>query len=93
MTITAEQIPDGVVEAVALAMSKVEWCGAQIDGVQCLCDDPRIPEDVRQDECLCRKQAPTAIITIFDAWPGVFKYKGRYGQSISLPLPQETNHE
>jgi len=26
------------------------------------------------------------------AWPGVYEYKGREGQSLSLPLTQENNN-
>lgn len=53
--------PDELVEKVALAMSNVDWCGAQINGVLVLCDDPRLPKEVRAGECFCRKQAPAAI--------------------------------
>lgn len=56
MTITTEQI-----EAVALAMSRVDWCGAKFNGEFCLCDDPRLDDDVRSPECFCRLQAPAAI--------------------------------
>lgn len=55
MTTTPEQI-----EAVALAMSRVDWCGAKFNGEFCLCDDPRL-DDVRSPECFCRLQAPAAI--------------------------------
>jgi len=53
---TPEQI-----EAVALAMSRVDWCGAKFNGEFCLCDDPRLDDDVRVPECFCRLQAPAAI--------------------------------
>jgi hypothetical protein len=56
MTTTPEQI-----EAVALAMSRVDWCGAKFNGEFCLCDDPRLDDDVRSPECFCRLQAPAAI--------------------------------
>lgn len=56
--------PDELTEKVALVLSGVEWCGAQINGVRVLCDDPHLPEDVRQGECLCRKQAPAAIAVL-----------------------------
>lgn len=56
MTATPEQI-----EAVALAMSRVDWCGAKFNGEFCLCDDPRLDDDVRSPECFCRLQAPAAI--------------------------------
>jgi hypothetical protein len=56
MTTTPEQI-----EAVARAMSRVDWCGAKFNGEFCLCDDPRLDDDVRVPECFCRLQAPAAI--------------------------------
>jgi hypothetical protein len=56
MTTTPEQI-----EAVARAMSRVDWCGAKFNGEFCLCDDPRLDDDVRSPECFCRLQAPAAI--------------------------------
>ena len=30
-----------------------------------------------------------AIAAALNAWPGVYEYKGREGQSLSLPLTQE----
>ena len=32
------------------------------------------------------------IAAAINAWPGVYEYKGREGQSLSLPLTQENNN-
>lgn len=32
-----------------------------------------------------------ALAAAIAAWPGVYEYKGREGQSLSLPLTQETS--
>jgi hypothetical protein len=34
-----------------------------------------------------------AIAAAINAWPGVYEYKGREGQSLSLPLTQENNDD
>ena len=52
---------DNLVERVARAMSRIDWCGAKIDDEFCLCDDPRLPDEVRAGECFCRMKAPAAI--------------------------------
>ena len=31
-------------------------------------------------------------VAMLNAWPGVYEYKGREGQSLSLPLTQENNN-
>jgi hypothetical protein len=57
MTTTPEQI-----EAVARAIANDDdWCGAKFNGEFCLCDDPRLDDDVRSPECFCRLQASAAI--------------------------------
>jgi hypothetical protein len=34
-----------------------------------------------------------AVAAAIAAWPGVYEYKGREGQSLSLPLTQENNND
>jgi len=34
-----------------------------------------------------------AIAAAINAWPGVYEYKGREGQSLSLPLSHEDNDD
>jgi len=43
----------------------------------------------KEDQIIIRRHIAAAIA----AWPGVYEYKGREGQSLSLPLTQESNND
>ncbi len=58
------------------------------------------PEQIPPDAMYAAWKAFNAGMTINDAiaaainaWPGVYEYKGREGQSLSLPLTQENNDD
>ena len=57
---------DDLVQRVARAMSRIDWCGAKIGDEFCLCDDPRLPHEVRAGECFCRMKAPAAIAVVLE---------------------------
>jgi hypothetical protein len=81
-----------LVEKVALAMSNVDWCGANIDGELCLCDDPRLPDGVRAGDCMCRKQAPAALTVALEEAARVCDPKGdcsemdKYGEHYAAAI-------
>ena len=55
---------DELIEAIARAIRDDGGCGFTIDGGTTFCDDPRAPDDLRQNECGCKSQARAALSAI-----------------------------
>lgn len=63
--IAALRAPD-MVEKVAKVIMAELGCGLTIEGEHVFCDDPRAPDEIKQDGCECKSAGLRAITTIIE---------------------------
>lgn len=61
------EFPKEVLVAGCLAAMKSNGCGVMLGNEQVLCDDERLPEDVRDAKCACRIDFTAGLTAVIEA--------------------------